>query len=160
MPQGSRRERGFALLMVLWTLMLLAFLATVYGSNARTEVLLARNLVTNARAEALADAGIYRAATFPLKRDAERWAAEIEGQAHHIRASGFAPPPRDATLADLIDKYLEQQAKEPGKTKAATLRMLKRDLGKVKLSSLSASVYSIQYAVAVTPGSLLLSLTS
>ena len=58
MRRNSRRERGFALLMVLWTLMLLAFLATVYGSNARTEVLLARNLVTNARAEALADAGV------------------------------------------------------------------------------------------------------
>ncbi|MBK8208936.1 MAG: general secretion pathway protein GspK [Rhodospirillales bacterium] len=58
----SRRERGFALLMVLWTLMLLAFIATVFGDNARTEVLLARNLVSNARAEALADGGVFRAA--------------------------------------------------------------------------------------------------
>ena len=55
------RQRGIALLMVLWVLVLLALLATVFGGNARTEVLLARNLVENAQAEALADAGIYRA---------------------------------------------------------------------------------------------------
>jgi general secretion pathway protein K len=55
------RQRGIALLMVLWALLLLALLATVFGGNARTEVLLARNLVENAQAEALADAGVYRA---------------------------------------------------------------------------------------------------
>jgi hypothetical protein len=55
------RQRGIALLMVLWALVLLALLATVFGGNARTEVFLARNLVENAQAEALADAGLYRA---------------------------------------------------------------------------------------------------
>jgi general secretion pathway protein K len=40
---------------------LLSLLATIFGDNARTEVLLARNLVENAQAEALADAGLYRA---------------------------------------------------------------------------------------------------
>jgi integrase len=84
--------------------------------------------------------GIYRAATFPTRREAKDWAAAIESQAHHIAASGFAPVPKGATLADLIDKYTETHAKTPGKTKAATLAMLKRDLGKVKLSSLSAIV--------------------
>jgi general secretion pathway protein K len=47
--------------MVLWALLLLALLAGIYGANARTEVHLARNLVENAQAEALADAGVYRA---------------------------------------------------------------------------------------------------
>ncbi|HYN60126.1 MAG TPA: hypothetical protein VET87_11315, partial [Rubrivivax sp.] len=84
--------------------------------------------------------GIYRAATFQTRREAKDWAAAIETQAHHIAASGFAPVPKGATLADLIDKYVETVAKLPGKTKAATLAMLKRDLGKVKLSSLSAIV--------------------
>jgi general secretion pathway protein K len=61
--EGStvQRQRGIALLMVLWALLLLALLATIFGDNARTEVLLARNLVENAQAEALADAGLYRA---------------------------------------------------------------------------------------------------
>lgn len=84
--------------------------------------------------------GIYRAATFQTRREAKDWGAAIEGQAHHIAASGYAPVPKGATLADLIDKYTETHAKLPGKTKSATLAMLKRDLGKVKLSSLSAIV--------------------
>jgi integrase len=85
-------------------------------------------------------AGIYRAATFPTRREAKDWAAAIETQAHHIAAAGFGPVPKGATLADLIDRYAEAVAKAPAKTKAATLAMLRRDLGKVKLSSLSAIV--------------------
>ena len=50
-------------------------------------------------------AGIYRAATFPTKTEAKTWGAAIEGQAYHIAAGGFAPPPKDATLADLIAHY-------------------------------------------------------
>jgi len=69
-------------------------------------------------------AGIYRAATFKTKREAKDWAAGIEAQAAHIAAGGFAPVPKDATVADLIRKYRETHAKEPGKTKAATLDML------------------------------------
>jgi len=85
--------------------------------------------------------GVYRGATFGTKREARDWATIVEGQAHHVAASGFAPPPKDATLADLIDKYLETVATHPGKTKAATLTMFKRDaLGKVSLSALSAMV--------------------
>lgn len=82
-------------------------------------------------------AGVYRAATFPTKREANTWAVEVESQAHHIAASGYAPPPKGATLGDLIDKYVETIAKEPGKTKTATLAMLKREIGKVRLASLS-----------------------
>ena len=90
MSRGGRRERGFALLMVLWTLMLLAFLATIYGSNARTEVLLARNLVTNARAEALADAGIYRAAA-GLARSPREGGFRGNGQVYVWRPDGTDP---------------------------------------------------------------------
>ena len=84
--------------------------------------------------------GVYRNGVFASKREAKDWAASIEGQAHHIAASGFAPPPKDATLGDLIDKYTETHAKSPGRTKAATLAMLKRELGKVKLGALNALV--------------------
>lgn len=84
--------------------------------------------------------GFYRAATFPLKREAESWAKSIETQAHQVVASGFAQPPKGATLGDLIDKYNEMHAKEAGKTKAATLAMLKARMGKVKLTALSAIV--------------------
>jgi integrase len=83
-------------------------------------------------------AGLYRAETFTLKRDAEKWARGVEAQAEHIAAGGFAPVPKDATVGDLIDKYVGDVAKSPGRTKAATLAMLKTRLGKVTLSALNA----------------------
>ena len=83
---------------------------------------------------------MYKAATFATKREAKDWSIQIESQANHIAAGGFAPVPKGATLADLIDKYTETGVKLPGKTKEATLAMLKRDLGRVKLSNLNAVV--------------------
>jgi len=74
----------------------------------------------------------------PSNREAKDWSAAIEGQAHHIAASGYAPAPKGATLGDLIDKYGETNKKTPGRTKVATLAMLKRELGDVKLSTLNA----------------------
>ena len=85
-------------------------------------------------------AGYVRGATFTLKRDAEAWAREVERQAEHVAAGGFAPIPKGATLADLIDRYGELHAKTPGRTKAATLAMLRREIGDVKLASLGAVV--------------------
>lgn len=86
-------------------------------------------------------AGTYRAATFTLKRDAETFAREAERQAEHVAAGGFAPVPKGATLADLIRKYEEQPSfKTAGKTKMATLAMIARELGRVRLASLNAVV--------------------
>lgn len=85
--------------------------------------------------------GTYKAATFDRKRDAEDWAREVESQAHMVAAKGYAPAPAKATVADLIDRYLELQLTDAGKTKSATLAMLKADpLGKVRLQALSALV--------------------
>ena len=47
---------------------------------------------------------MYRAATFATKREAKDWATQIEAQASHIAAGGYAPVPKGATLADLIEK--------------------------------------------------------
>lgn len=82
--------------------------------------------------------GMYRNATFDTKREAKDWAAIVEAQATHAAAGGFAPVPKGATVADLIDKYRETQTKEPGATKAATLTMLRARLGHVLLAQLSA----------------------
>lgn len=84
--------------------------------------------------------GLYRAATFESKREAKDWAAGVESQANHISASGLAPVPKGATMADLIDKYTETISKEYGRTKTATLVMLRRELGKVKLASLNSVI--------------------
>lgn len=82
--------------------------------------------------------GVYKAASFTLKRDAEAWGREAERQIKHAGASGVMPDPKGATLGDLIEAYIETVAKVPGKRKAATLAMLKTDLGGVRLASLSA----------------------
>jgi general secretion pathway protein K len=58
---STRHQRGIALIAVLWVLLLLAFLAASFGSSTRTEANLARNLVENAKAAALADGGVYLA---------------------------------------------------------------------------------------------------
>jgi integrase len=84
--------------------------------------------------------GLYRAATFSSKREARDWAVAIEAQANHIAAGGFAPVPKAATVRDLIDKYREEHGREAGKTKAATLEMLARELGNVRLAGLNAVV--------------------
>jgi integrase len=81
--------------------------------------------------------GIYRAATFESKREAKDWAQGIESQANHIAASGYAPIPKGASMADLIDKYIESITKEYGRTKSATMAMLRRELGDVMLSQLN-----------------------
>lgn len=85
-------------------------------------------------------AGLYRAATFGTKREAKDWAASIETQAQHIAAGGYAPVPKGSTVSDLIDKYMETVAKTPGKTKEATLAMLKREIGHIRLAGLNAVV--------------------
>ncbi len=55
------RNRGIALVVVLWTLLLLSLIAASFLALTRGEIGVARNAVDNARAEALADAGVHRA---------------------------------------------------------------------------------------------------
>lgn len=86
--------------------------------------------------------GAYKAATFERKREAEDWAREIESQTKLVAIKGFTPPPKGASLADLFDRCRELHGKQPGRSKAATLDMLKADtIGAVKLSALSALTF-------------------
>ncbi len=64
----SARQRGVALIAVLWVLTLLAVVATAVTVDARTDMALARNAEAGARAEALADAGVMRAALMLMSR--------------------------------------------------------------------------------------------
>lgn len=65
----ARRERGLALLSVLWVTALLATLAAGFTADTRTESRLARNQLLNAQAEALADAGVHRGVLWLYGRD-------------------------------------------------------------------------------------------
>jgi general secretion pathway protein K len=69
--------RGIALISVLWITGLLAVMAGSFVSASRTEARLARNQLENAKAQALADAGVQRAALGLLELDPERvWRAD------------------------------------------------------------------------------------
>ena len=58
---SGRGERGAALLIVLWMLLLLSLLAAAFISTSRSDLQIARNDVDGARARELADAGVTRA---------------------------------------------------------------------------------------------------
>ena len=54
-------QRGVALVLVMWVAVLLTVVASSFILERRTEVLVVRNSVSMARAEAIADAGVQRA---------------------------------------------------------------------------------------------------
>ena len=68
------RNKGFALLVVLWTLALIGFIVAHITASGRTEIRIANNLVANAVALAAADGAIYEA-MFNLSdpRPDQRW---------------------------------------------------------------------------------------
>ena len=55
------RQRGVALVLVMWVAVLLAVVASSFIVERRTETLVMRNSLSMARAEAIADAGVQRA---------------------------------------------------------------------------------------------------
>jgi general secretion pathway protein K len=84
--EAARRERGFALLIVLWTLALLAFLITQLVAAARTEARIAFNLRTDMVQEANADGAVYAAVFHLLDRSDKHWS--VDGTMHDLRVSG------------------------------------------------------------------------
>jgi general secretion pathway protein K len=78
------RSRGFALLVVLWTLVLIAFIVGNMTARGRTEIHIASNLVSNAAAQAAADGAVYQA-IYDLSdpQQDRRW--PLDGSAHALR---------------------------------------------------------------------------
>jgi general secretion pathway protein K len=69
-----RRDSGFALLIVLWTMVLLALLVTQLTLAGRTEARLARNLRMSAATEAAADGGVREAIFHLMDGGKSHWA--------------------------------------------------------------------------------------
>lgn len=81
---NDERQRGFALLIVLWTLVLISFLVAQLTGNGRSELTIANNLASNAAAQAAADGGTYEAIFNLISQQPERhW--PLDGSAHEIR---------------------------------------------------------------------------
>ena len=86
----SRPERGIALVIVLWMLALLTVIANSMVFSLRSEVQVAGNHAASARAEAAADAGVFKAIrelTRPAT-DVQRW--QGNGFAHDWIFDGVA----------------------------------------------------------------------
>src|SRR6266700_789969 len=82
MPAGD--QRGFALLIVLWVLVLIAFLTAHVTATGRTEIRIAGNLAANAAAQAAADGAIYQSIFNLLDpRQDERW--PLDGRRHEVQ---------------------------------------------------------------------------
>ena len=80
---GRRNAAGFALLIVLWTLVLIAFIVARLTASARTEIRIADNLVADAVAEAADEGGIFAAIFNQLDPNPDqRW--PLNGQAHEL----------------------------------------------------------------------------
>jgi general secretion pathway protein K len=56
-----RDNSGFALIIVLWTLVLIAFVVSHLTASGRTEIRIATNIAAGAGAQAAADGAIYEA---------------------------------------------------------------------------------------------------
>ena len=70
-----RRQSGVALVLVLWVSVLITVVASSFIVERRTEALILRNALSLARAEAAADAGVYRGIHDMYRSDnaPERW---------------------------------------------------------------------------------------
>ena len=82
-PAVRRQNSGFALIIVLWTLVLIAFIVTHLTATGRTEVRIATNIVANAVAQAAADGAIFEA-IFNLSdpQPEQRW--PVDGNAREV----------------------------------------------------------------------------
>lgn len=86
--------------------------------------------------------GAARSATFKTKKEASAWASSIEVQVTYARKAGVTPMPSDFKLMDFIDVYSEEVGaiKPFMKTKTATLAMLRRTLGELRMVDITPLV--------------------
>lgn len=82
-PTVRRQSDGFALIIVLWTMVLIAFIVAHVTASGRTEIRIAGNLVANAVARAAADGAVF-AAIFNLSdpQPEQRW--PVDGKAREL----------------------------------------------------------------------------
>jgi general secretion pathway protein K len=83
-PRGARgTQRGFALFVVLWFLVLLAAIGSYMLAASRMQTALARNIIAAAKAEALADAGVSDA-VFRLTETNDKAQWQPDGSVHTL----------------------------------------------------------------------------
>src|SRR5215831_14738479 len=79
----TRRQRGIALVLVLWVMALLAVMVVGFAGDARTELKLARNQADAAEARAIADTGVSLALLNVLdENQSTTW--HLDGEPHSL----------------------------------------------------------------------------
>ncbi len=88
MKAARKWQRGVALILVLWVSILLTVIAASFAFATRTDMQVLQNSVSTARAEAAANAGIYRILydLYKPSNNEERWQAD--GQTHDMTFGG------------------------------------------------------------------------
>lgn len=104
----TRRERGFALLIVLWSLVIISLLLTQILSAGRGALRLADTLRGAAIAQACADGAINEALLHIIETGPEHWPAD--GSAHRLSCGGLAVTVRGTSLADKLNPNLASTA--------------------------------------------------
>ncbi|HET6195891.1 MAG TPA: type II secretion system protein GspK, partial [Acetobacteraceae bacterium] len=104
MMRDVGRARGFALLIVLWTLALLALLGAQVLGTARQDARRARNLLDAAQVEAAADGAIERAIYRLLDRTSRHWSPD--GTTRTLRTGQVSIAVRIDDEADKINPNL------------------------------------------------------
>jgi len=101
-------HRGFALLIVLWTLVLLALIVTELGASGRTESRIARNLMANAAAEAAADGAVHQAIFHLADGSDQGW--QPDGALRHLMVGPVAVEVRIEDEAGKVNPNLADPA--------------------------------------------------
>lgn len=102
------RDGGFALLVVLWTLVLLGLLTTRLVASGRTAINLAGNLRAAAEARALADGAINDAVFHVLATGPAHW--QPDDTVHHLREGPVTVTVRIRSLAGMINPNIAPPA--------------------------------------------------
>ena len=139
-----RRSGGFALLIVLWTLVLIAFIVARMTASGRTEIRIAENLRADAAAEAADDGAIYSAIFNQLDPNPdERW--PLNGRSRELTIGS------SRVMVQLED---EAGRINPSTASPALLEALLRTTGSDAESArrLAAAIGDWVGAAAVAPG--------
>jgi general secretion pathway protein K len=84
----ARRERGVALVLVMWVAVLLTVIASTFIVERRTEAMVIGNSISMARAEAIAGAGVQRAIFEIYRNDNSPEAWKRDGTAYGFEFDG------------------------------------------------------------------------
>lgn len=134
----SDRERGFALLIALWSVVLLAFLTTQLASTGRSELQIAANLRTAAGLEATADGLVYEA-IFRLMSGSPGW-GNLDGRDYPVAIPGGRGVVRVTSLAGKLN---------PNTVRQPLLTALLRRVGVSPLAATSLAAAIVDWR---TPG--------